>query len=612
MKELSLTEDQLDEYLSVALSNADRVGPKARHELHGLLRYYAKKPHPFTACVHDNRKRFGPRAEAVCAVLKDIIRGTTKWRGHNNPRDHGVSAAAMSEEHQDFVLDIPEDVQEFIDEIDSEYIGALMSQIDLAADLDWIEGKTSVNAVKRQIEMVLNSEGDQSYENKDGLDELKSGTEDYGMMYWVIDLDAEMDDAFVSCDGKYYDVPFSLDSDGDVKVSDRSKWTEVEQTWVKANLSQEPQMLAEMFFDGTDEEVRLENDGLIYKTLLREGEWEYSPGPGQVPINKPIRVVKDGASDGRSRTISINEIKSNFDAGIMEHVTVPKTHDDKVDENTGYVKALKIGADENGRATLEAGFDFTEPDIKEKVLRGTIANTSAGVLFDYVHKESGKKFNSVLAHAALTNHPWLNGMKPFGVEASEDLQVVAFSEGNKPTIKTGGEVMPEKTTEEKKDEVVAPEDTLATKLGLSEDEITSRLAEYNELKAKDKKHEVDAQITEWQDKGVTPAVLSEAKAILMADEGAVVLNLSEDGTAKPQTASQLVERLISAIPTVKLSDAPGTGEKEATGDKPANEEENPYADLSLSEKTEISHMVLYDRVPEEDAVKQVRAKREKK
>jgi hypothetical protein len=79
-------------------------------------------------------------------------------------------------------------------------------------------------------------------------------------------------------------------------------------------------------------------------------------------------------------------------------------------------------------------------------------------------------------------------MKPFGIEASEDLQVVAFSEDNQPTIEIGGEVMPE-TTEEKKDEVVTPEDTLATKLGLSEDEITSRLAEYNELKAKDKKHE---------------------------------------------------------------------------------------------------------------------------
>lgn len=595
---LELTDEQIDDYLSVALSNADRVGPKARHELHGLLKYYAKKKHPFAACVRDNRKRFGPRAEAVCAVLKDIIRGTTKWRGKNNPRDHGVSAAALSEEERaQFVLDIPEDIQHYLDEIDDEYIEAIKASepVELA-DMNWIENG-GVNSIKGQITTVLNSEGD-------GVD---GG--DYGVDYWVVDLDQELDDALVCYqNSEHYLVPFKVDKDGHVEVSDQDKWTKVEKSWVEANMSDEPQILAEMFAEG---DMKLGDDGLIYKTVLREGEWKYSPGPGQAPINRPIKVVREGISDGKSRTISIEEIKSNFDAGIMEHVTVPKTHDDKVEENTGYVKALKIGADENGRATLDAGFDFTEPDIKEKVLRGTIANTSAGVLFDYIHKESGKKFNSVLAHAALTNHPWLNGMKPFGIEASDNLQVVTFSEEIQPTIKTGGEVMPE-TTEEKKDEVVTPEDTLATKLGLSEDEITSRLAEYEELKAKDKKHEVDTQITAWQEKGVTPAVLSEAKAILMADDGTVVLNLSEDGATKPQTASQLVDRLITAIPTVNLTEAPGTGEKEATGEKPANEEENdPYADLSLSEKADVSIMTLYDRVSTEDAVKQVRAKREK-
>src|SRR5258707_271344 len=99
MEEFELTDEELSEYIDLALSNADKVGPKARHQLHGLLRYYAKKKHPFTACVRDNTKRFGPdRAKRVCAVLKDIIRGTTKWRGKNNPRDKGVSAVAMSEE----------------------------------------------------------------------------------------------------------------------------------------------------------------------------------------------------------------------------------------------------------------------------------------------------------------------------------------------------------------------------------------------------------------------------------------------------------------------------------------------------------------------------------
>lgn len=63
------------------LSNADRVGPDARKKLRGLLDHYRKMAHPFTACVRDNTKRFGPeRAKKVCAVLTDIEKGTTKWR----------------------------------------------------------------------------------------------------------------------------------------------------------------------------------------------------------------------------------------------------------------------------------------------------------------------------------------------------------------------------------------------------------------------------------------------------------------------------------------------------------------------------------------------------
>lgn len=79
-------------------TNFQQVSPKAKKQLHGLLKFYANKPHPFAACVRDNTKRFGKdRAERVCAVLKDIIRGTTKWRGKNNPRDKGRTGWAMSE-----------------------------------------------------------------------------------------------------------------------------------------------------------------------------------------------------------------------------------------------------------------------------------------------------------------------------------------------------------------------------------------------------------------------------------------------------------------------------------------------------------------------------------
>jgi hypothetical protein len=74
--------------LSIALAetgkpgtNFKQVTPGARKKLSGLMKFYAKKPHPFAACVKDNTKRFGPeRAKKVCAVLKDLIKNTTKWR----------------------------------------------------------------------------------------------------------------------------------------------------------------------------------------------------------------------------------------------------------------------------------------------------------------------------------------------------------------------------------------------------------------------------------------------------------------------------------------------------------------------------------------------------
>jgi hypothetical protein len=59
----------------IARNQGKQFGP-----LKNLIAYYLKKKHPFTACVRDNRKRFGPRAENVCAALKDIGLQTTHWR----------------------------------------------------------------------------------------------------------------------------------------------------------------------------------------------------------------------------------------------------------------------------------------------------------------------------------------------------------------------------------------------------------------------------------------------------------------------------------------------------------------------------------------------------
>lgn len=54
-----------------------------RKKLAPLLRHYASKPHPFTSCYRDQVKHgLSPgHAKRRCAVLKDLIRGTTRWRG---------------------------------------------------------------------------------------------------------------------------------------------------------------------------------------------------------------------------------------------------------------------------------------------------------------------------------------------------------------------------------------------------------------------------------------------------------------------------------------------------------------------------------------------------
>lgn len=501
---VDLSEGELDSYLGVCLSAKD-VTPADKKKLSGLLKHYAKMKHPFTACVRDNTKRFGrERAERICAVLKDIIRGTTKWR--STERKKHLSEATLNE----------------------------LFQIDI-------------------------------------------------------------DDAFV-----HYLSELEVDETGAIVDYDESA---------------DEQLLAEMFFDGGDVS---EEGGLVWKTVLREGVWQVSPGPGQRPNKKPIIVTADGSSDARRQVISMAELKENFDAGVVEHVTVPLTHEDRVDENTGFVKAMKIEKDDHGRHILKAGIEFTEPDIKAKALRGTIANISGGVLFDYIHKESGKLFKGVMAHAALTNHPWLNGLKPFGVEASENLQVVAFSEvtETESADAEGGEqvttVVDETVTPESGQEAPKPEFDFQAAFGMSEEEVKASLARNAELEKEARANRIDSQIKAWQEEGKAPALLAEAKAILtVSSDPAPVVLLSEDGKDTELSVSDVVTRLVAAAPSVKLSEEQVT-EEGASQDKPDDDttNENDQADLSLAEKEEVVHLTLYGNKSEAEAIAEVRAKRE--
>jgi len=174
----------------------------------------------------------------------------------------------------------------------------------------------------------------------------------------------------------------------------------------------------EIYLSAEGGQLDVDDDGLVWKEVLREGEWKYRPGPGQTPVEKPLRVTAGHAGPGE---IGFADLQESFGKAI-DHVTVPTSHADKPHENTGYVRKLET-REVDGINRLYAGIEFTEPDIKEKALRGTIANTSVGVIYDYIKKSTGEKFRQALGHVALTNKPWINDMAPFGVNASEEVEV---------------------------------------------------------------------------------------------------------------------------------------------------------------------------------------------
>jgi hypothetical protein len=115
-----LLDQAIEKSIGVLFSEADTVGPQQRHQLRGLLRHYAKEAHPFRSCVRDNTKRFGPgQVDKVCATLKDIIRGTTHWRGHPE-LDHGAPGAVAAS-----APEIDDDLAKILLEIPTERIDRL-------------------------------------------------------------------------------------------------------------------------------------------------------------------------------------------------------------------------------------------------------------------------------------------------------------------------------------------------------------------------------------------------------------------------------------------------------------------------------------------------------
>ena len=177
---------------------------------------------------------------------------------------------------------------------------------------------------------------------------------------------------------------------------------------------------AEVHLTGT---AQRESNGLIEKEILRTGHWPVIPTRGG-KIKKPLTIIRDGRSDREKGIISLSELLSNF-TRVGQRVQIPLTddnddHTNSIRTNTGFVTELRIDDKGLGDSRLVAVMDFTEPDVKEKVLRGTFADVSCGIPWHFSSR--GESYGAVLEHVAITNRPFIDGLGGF----------LALSDGDEP------------------------------------------------------------------------------------------------------------------------------------------------------------------------------------
>lgn len=190
-----------------------------------------------------------------------------------------------------------------------------------------------------------------------------------------------------------------------------------------------PKVAAEVHLAGSEQR---DENGLVVKDILREGEWPVIP-TNFGRVNKPLRVVRNGKSDQDAGIIALEELVENFNAGAIPNVQIPLS-DDKNDHknttrvNTGFVRGLRIEDKDDG-AHLVADMEFTEPDVRDRTLRGTYADVSCGIPWEVTSR--GKNYGACLEHVAITNKPFIDSLGPFlamSAEEQNELQVDLFSQ----------------------------------------------------------------------------------------------------------------------------------------------------------------------------------------
>jgi len=326
-----------------------------------------------------------------------------------------------------------------------------------------------------------------------------------------------------------------------------------------------------------DADVR-EDSGFIVKEILRAGEWPVIPTKGAI-VNKPLKIALDGASSKDDGLISLSELVANFRAKAIPNVQIPLSDDEDDHKNTtrvntGFVRDLWLDGDR-----LVAKMEFTEPEIKDKVLRGTYADVSCGIPWSVVSQ--GKRYGAALEHVCITNRPFIDGLGPFlaasegqpidvqhfgtaerSSEAETEAKPRAQTSGSpasgdaaldqarrlrelrlaQPTTHVGGPNMPP-TGIEALDQLELSDEARVALQGILDENAT--------LRSHNRASDADKRIDELKGLGLQerPGFLTLYRQIFLSDDGgAAVVLLSDSGQEKERlSALQILDRALEAL-----------------------------------------------------------------
>lgn len=292
-----------------------------------------------------------------------------------------------------------------------------------------------------------------------------------------------------------------------------------------------------------------EKDGLIWKPILREGNWRFRP-PSQGGVKKDLKIISGKASDISSE-IGMEDLVDSFKAKAWDHVTIPKSHLNKVDENTGFIRDLKIEEDPTkpGRKVLMAAHEFVDEEIKGKVSNGSIANNSCGIEMGYVDKESGKVYPSVLKHSCLTNEPFIHGLAAFDEKDKEDQ--IFFDEAIETEEKVDFSELINKAVEKQGESIISKVKELLTKkeetsYNNSNQPVVEELTEATNGGFANMPIELkDLNLSE-EDSNKVASFLADQEASIKADAEAAAKNDAEIALSEAQAENERLQAEVAA------------------------------------------------------------------